>query len=122
MYIDEDLTQDRDGDGKKDNDRDSDTGTGVIRRGSGSLSVVISAQDKIGERPVKIWAIDEAGNTSSRESKLVIYAPIPTIKSQSGAIIQGALDEILERERVDMVRFRNGLIDPIGGTLFTTQS
>ena len=83
VYIDEDLTRDSDSDGKKDNDRDSMSGTGITRVGSGSLVFTITAQNTISERAVKIWATDEAGNTSSRESKLIIYAPIPTIRSQT---------------------------------------
>jgi hypothetical protein len=120
LFVDEDLNLDSNGDGKKDNDPDSRSGTGIIRAGSGTLELNISPQKTLFERPIKLWATDEAGNVSSRESKIVIYSPIPTINTQSGTIITGQLDELLEQERVDLVRFRSGKIDPIGDTLRTT--
>jgi hypothetical protein len=120
LFVDTDLSVDSDGDSKKDNDNDSRSGTGIVRAGSGTLDLIITPQKTLFERRIKLWATDEAGNISSRESKVVIYSPIPNIVSQSGSLITGELNERLDQERVDLVRFRSGKIDPIGNTLQTT--
>lgn len=83
VFIDTDLTQDTNGDGKLDNDQDSGTMNGILRKGSSNLEWFIKPQDHIFERKIKIWAKDDQGNLAGRESKIVIYAPIPNIVSQS---------------------------------------
>jgi len=114
IYIDTDLTKDTDNDGKLDNDRDSESASGMLRPGSSILEWFIKPQDRIFEQKIKIWAEDENKNLAGRESKIIIYAPVPNISSQSGTTIKGYLDESLSNEPVDIVRFRNGKISPVG--------
>lgn len=120
LYVDTDLTKDTDDNGKKDDDRDSESADGILRKGNSTFEWYVKPQDKLWERAIKIWAKDENGNVTGKESKLTIYAPVPNITSQSGATIRGSLNETLRGEPVDTVRFRNGKLTPIGDAVRTS--
>ncbi len=89
LFIDTDLTTDSDGDGRKDNDRDTESPTGLIRKGNSPSEIFVRSQNSLFTRAIKIWATDEVGNTASKETKLVMFAPIPNISNQSGTLITG---------------------------------
>ncbi len=113
VYIDTDLSVDADNDGRKDNDRDSESPTSILRKGASNLEWFIKAQNKLFEKEMKIWAKDTNGNLDGKETKLTIYAPLPNISGQSGALIQGNINETLAGEPVSIVRFRNGKLQVI---------
>jgi hypothetical protein len=119
VFIDTDLAADSDRDGQMDNDRDSDAAGSIFRKGSSNLEWIVKAQDRLFEKKIKIWAGDESGNLAGTETDLRIYAPVPNISTQSGTTIFGNLDESLDGEPTDIVRYRNGKISPIGNAALT---
>ncbi len=106
VFVDTNLDVDTNGDGIKENDRDSETGTGIIRKGSNPLEIFVRPQESLFTKKIRFWATDEVGNTSNKESSLVIYSPLPNIQSQSGSSVAGSLDETLANEPIDLLRFR----------------
>lgn len=64
--------------------------------------------DTLFTRKMRLFAVDTNGNTSSKDIALIVYAPIPEIRSTSGSIISGKLNEELMGEPIDLFRFRNG--------------
>lgn len=119
MFVDIDLSVDSDGDGKKDNDRDSNSPDSPIRKGSFLQEFIISPQTSLFEKTIKLWAYDQRGNVTSKETSFEIYAPIPTISSSSGSVLYGQLDEAIDKEPVDILRYRNGGFNRIGETMLT---
>lgn len=80
-----DLTKDTDGDGNAQNDRDSlDTGSIYgVKKGNTLLDLDIGPFDTLFTKKVKLFAEDGNGNVSSKDLTLIVYPPVPEIRSLS---------------------------------------
>lgn len=97
VWVDADLTRDTDGDGDMKNDKDSlDSGTRYgIKRGNAVSDLIIGPFDTLFTKKVRLFAEDGNGNISSKDITLTVYPPVPDIKTLSGNIVSGSLNEIL---------------------------
>lgn len=118
VWVDADLTKDTDGDGDAKNDRDSlDPATPYgIRQGKSASDLAIGPFDSLFTKKIRLFAQDGNGNISSKELTLTTYAPVPEIKTLSGNIVTGGLNESLGNEPVELFRLRNGVLSRIEST------
>lgn len=86
-YVDTDLGTDSNNDGDKENDRDSD-GTGSVSRLQNLSGFSFGPYNDTRKIPMKLWATDGNGNTSSITVTVDVYAPKPKIETFSGGLIQ----------------------------------
>ncbi|HRI35736.1 MAG TPA: hypothetical protein PK765_01360 [bacterium] len=130
IFYDFDTTIDTDANGDPTDDRDSLAGDPVFpirtHTGSNVYDVSLGAFDTLFLRPIRLHAIDAAGNRAFRDVMLEVYAPVPIISGRNASgMVVGGLNESLSGEPVDLVRVRDGYlsrIEPLDGTGSLTNS
>lgn len=111
MYIDFDLTKDIDWDWNTQNDKDyyvwNDWTLFDIELTSRKIKFIMWAFDKLMNKKIRIYTIDENDNVWYKDVNFIVYSPTPKIQSITNSwAITWIISEVLINEPVSFYRYR----------------
>jgi hypothetical protein len=111
VYIDSNLKVDSDWDGNPANDKDSISKANIeVQLSSTSLKLKILPFDSIFTKNIRLYMVDKNNNIWYKDLVLTVYSPTPEIKWNNNSTIFGDLNENIDKERVDLYRYRWGVL------------
>lgn len=111
VYIDSNLKVDSDNDGNPANDKDSISKANIeVQLSSTSLKLKILPFDSIFTKNIRLYMVDKNNNIWYKDLVLTVYSPIPEVKWNNNSTIFGDLNEEIISERVDLYRYRWGVL------------
>lgn len=117
IYIDADITKDSSWDWISDNDKDSlDTKTTYgIKKWNTIFDIIVWPFDKLINKKVMLYAVDNNDNTTATLIDFEVYAPLPEIKNvtKEASFINWNIDETIDWEPIDIFRYRDNVLSKI---------